>query len=110
MKSTEFRQMFAERVEKWCRTDGVLGAAACQRRYEALLNELEPALLAESARWGDIHSEEPYTPMEHWQTQKQRMLQDWFPNRSAVLLKELRAYGLTNDSLSPESPNEPTAN
>jgi hypothetical protein len=109
MKSEQFRQMFADRVDQWCNTDGVLGAAACQRRYEELLNELEPALIAESARWGDIHSEEPYTPMEHWQTQKQRMLQDWFPNRSAVLQKELKAHGLTNGNPSPESPSDPAA-
>jgi hypothetical protein len=109
MKSDKFRQMFADRVDKWCGTDGVLGSAACQRRYEALLNEIEPALIAESARWGDIHSEEPYTPMEHWQAQKQRMLQDWFPNRSGILLKELKQHGLTTDSLSPESPSEPAA-
>ena len=108
-KSDQFRQMFADRVDQWCKTDGVLGAAACERRYVALLNEIGPALIAESARWGDIHTEEPYTPMEHWQTQKQRMLQDWFPNRSAILLKELKANGLTKDSLSPAAPSSPAA-
>lgn len=109
MKSRQFRQMFADRVERWCGPDGLLGAAACQRRYEALLDEIEPALIAESARWGDIHSEHPYTPMEHWQRQKQRMLDDWFPNRSAFLLQELKAHGLTKESLTPQSPGDSAA-
>ena len=108
-KSAQFRQMFAERVNKWCRTDGVLGAAACQQRYEKLLDAVEPALIAESARWGDIHTEEPYTPMEHWQKQKQRMLHDWFPNRSEILLNELKQHGLTTESWPQPTPEEAAA-
>jgi len=103
MKSEKFRQMFASRVDKWCGKDGILGAAACQQRYETLLNQVEPALIAESARWGDIHTDEPYTPMEHWQNQKQRMLKDWFPNRTDIMLNELKKHGLTPDSLTPDS-------
>ncbi len=105
MKSEKFRQMFAARVEKWCGEDGVLGAAACQRRYESLLRKVEPALIAESARWGDIHSKKPYTPMEHWQAQKQRMLKEWFPNRTRLMLNELKRYGLTSDNLTADSPS-----
>ena len=103
MKSEKLRQMFASRVDKWCGKDGILGTAACQQRYETLLNQVEPALIAESARWGDIHTDEPYTPMEHWQNQKQRMLKDWFPNRTDIMLNELKKHGLTTDSLTPDS-------
>jgi len=105
MKSEKFRQMFAARVNKWCREDGVLGAAACQQRYESLLRKVEPALIAESARWGDIHSQTPFTPMKSWETQKQRMLQEWFPNRTRLMLNELKLHGLTSDTLPTGSQN-----
>ena len=106
MTSEKFRTMFAQRVHLWCGDDGVLGAAACQKRYADLLKTVEPSLIAESARWGDIHSEKPYTPDGSWLEQKQRMLQEWFPRRSALMLEELRQYGLTQDSL-PEKTTDP---
>jgi len=58
MKSDQFRQLFASRVEKWCTDGGVLSPTACKQRYKTLLNTVEPALIAESARWGDIHTAE----------------------------------------------------
>ena len=103
MTSAAFRQMFAARVDKWCGEQGVLGAAACQRRYEGLLDEVEPALMAEAARWGDLHFAEPFTPLNHWQQQKQRMRQEWFPHRTSWMLKELASYGLTSDSQASDS-------
>jgi len=36
--------------------------------------------------------------MLHWQDQKQHMLEDWFPNRTKVMLDGLGHHGLTKDS------------
>ena len=106
IKSEEFRKMFAERVEKWCGREGVLGAAACEQRYRALISEVEPALIAESARWGDVHFSSPDTLMLDWQQQKRWTLENWFPNRTDIIFDGLRRYGLMNGEQTPEKPDQ----
>lgn len=106
IKSEEFRKMFAERVEKWCGREGVLGAAACEQRYRALISEVEPALIAESARWGDVHFSSPDTLMLDWQQQKRWTLENWFPNRTDIIFDGLRRYGLMNGEQTLEEPDQ----
>jgi hypothetical protein len=54
--------------------------------------KIEPALIAEAARWGDVHGAEPFTSIRHWKHQKQRILLEWFHNRSETVLEQLRQY------------------
>ena len=102
MKSEEFRKVFSARVEKWFGKEGVLETAACEQRYRAIIGEVEPALTAELARWGDVHSSDPNTLMLDWQEQKEWTLKNWFPNRTDTILKELKRYGLISDNLDAE--------
>ncbi len=102
MKSEEFRRVFSTRVEKWCGQEGVLGTAACEQRYKAIIGEVEPALIAELARWGDVHSSEPNKLMLNWQEQKESTLRNWFPNRTNTILKEFKRYGLMSNNLDAE--------
>ena len=106
MKSEEFREMFSSRVEKWCGQQGVLGAAACEQRYKAIIGEVETVLIAELARWGDVHSSDPNTLMLDWQKQKEWILENWFPNRTETILKELKRYGLTSGNRDSETKSE----
>ena len=50
--------------------------------------------MAESARWGDQHREVPYTRDAEWQSQRDSLLTDYFPNRSAIVLDQFRDAGL----------------
>ncbi|UCD49516.1 MAG: CotH kinase family protein [Phycisphaerales bacterium] len=58
--STEFRLLFADRVYKHCFNDGALSMTASQQRYLTLANEIDRAIVAESARWGDTQMSTPY--------------------------------------------------
>ncbi|MDB4623591.1 CotH kinase family protein, partial [bacterium] len=106
MKSEEFRKVFSSRVEKWCGQQGVLGAAACEQRYKAIIGEVEPVLIAELARWGDVHSSDPNTLMLDWQKQKEWILENWFPNRTETILKELKRCGLISGNRDSETKSE----
>ncbi len=97
LNSDGFKKVFATRVEKWCGQDGVLGAAACEQRYRNIVNELEPVLIAELARWGDVRSGDPDMRLLDWEKQKQWTLENWFPNRTNFVLSELNRYGLVSD-------------
>ncbi len=58
--SAEFRLLFADRVYKHCFNDGVLSLAAAQERYRRITNWIDKAIVAESARWGDVKMTTPY--------------------------------------------------
>jgi Lamin Tail Domain/CotH kinase protein/Chitobiase/beta-hexosaminidase C-terminal domain len=58
--SAEFRLLFADRVYKHCFNEGALSMAASQQRYLNLANEIDKAIVAESARWGDTQMTTPY--------------------------------------------------
>jgi len=58
--SEEFRLLFADRVYKHCFNDGALSVAASQDRYRSIASWIDKALVAESARWGDVKVSTPY--------------------------------------------------
>ena len=56
-----------------------------------------PALIAESARWGDYRRDvdfagdaELYTVEDHWKPFQEHMIQEYFPRRTEVYLQQLR--------------------
>lgn len=58
--SEEFRLLFADRVYKHCFNDGALSLAGSQDRYRDIANWIDKAIVAESARWGDVQMSTPY--------------------------------------------------
>ena len=52
--SEEFRLLFADRVYKHCFHDGALSIASSQDRYHRIAGRIDKAIVAESARWGDV--------------------------------------------------------
>ncbi|MDC3223719.1 CotH kinase family protein [Mariniblastus sp.] len=91
-KNESFRQLFEARLAKWSTEGGPLNDVVCRDRYQSLLNSIEPALIAESARWGDVQSDAPYLPTGGWENQKNRILDEWFVNRTDRLLTRMQQY------------------
>ena len=56
----DFRRLFADRVHKHLMQGGALSLEASQERYERLAHEIDKAIVAESARWGDTQASTPY--------------------------------------------------
>ncbi len=63
-------------------------------RFAALRDQVSRAIVGESARWGDQMNTGPFTRDEHWQRECDRMLADYFPRRSGIVLEQLRRIGL----------------
>ncbi|MBN2473347.1 MAG: lamin tail domain-containing protein [Pirellulales bacterium] len=61
--------------------------------YAALADQVEGAIVCESARWGDVASGSPYT-LTQWQSQRDWILNTYMPQRSAIVLQQLRDAGL----------------
>jgi len=63
----EYVMRFADRVHKHFFNDGALRPAAATARFTARANEIDLAIIAESARWGDAKvSGAPYTKNDDW--------------------------------------------
>ena len=101
--SLQYRMDFADRVQKYCFNGGILTPGPAAHRWMKRAHEVEPGMLAESARWGDYrrdveqYSSGPYllyTTNEHWWPEIERMRTNYFPYRTDVFLQQLRAAGL----------------
>ncbi len=92
-----FRSRYAERAAEHLSPDGALTVEASTERWEARSDEIYDAVVAESARWGDTDREPPYTRDGEWMTERTRLLDEFFPYRSAYLEQQLIDAGLLEE-------------
>jgi hypothetical protein len=102
-ENAAFRAEFATRAQMHLTAAGALSPPAAGERYRMLAQPLEPAILAEAARWGDYRRDvhpykegpyERYTRGEHWQPEVRRLLDQYFPQRTGSFWRQLQAAGL----------------
>ncbi len=65
LKNPDFRVELADRMHRHLFNDGPLSDANSQARWLSLNQAIEPAIIGESARWGDTRFETPLT-QEDW--------------------------------------------
>ena len=102
-ENAEFRLQFADRLQRLCFGEGPLTARPAGARFRTWSDPLDKAIVLESARWGDYRRDvhpyrqgpyQLYTRNDHWRPEIKRLLEDYFPRRTAVLLEQCRAVGL----------------
>lgn len=120
----EFKILFADRVQEHLFDDGALSESASINRYMDRANEIDKAIMAESARWGDIQETVPYadtpsssididadyyppllndpiyfTREQHWITERNNITGHYIPTLhdetdSRSIIRELRSNNL----------------
>ena len=99
----EYRLAFADHVRKHFFNGGAMTTHAVAERWMKRATEVDRAIIAESARWGDyrrdVHSYssgpyELYTRNNQWLAEQQRLLTSYFPVRQDIFLQQLRNAGL----------------
>ncbi|MFK7845900.1 MAG: lamin tail domain-containing protein [Rhodothermales bacterium] len=85
LSSTEYRMRFADLAQQHLRNDGALTPAVSRERFNARAAELEQAILAESARWGDSKREEPLT-ITDWTNAVNNISDNFFAGRSEEII------------------------
>ena len=101
-KNQEFRRRFGDRVQKHLFGDGTLSPAKNLTRWANVLDEVDEAIVAESARWGDQHNSQPRTRDETWQPEIDWITNVFFSQRNAVLVSQYQRIGLYPNVESPE--------
>jgi len=93
--NAEYRLLFADHVHKHFFNGGALTPEGAVAAYQKLLSEVDRAVVGESARWGDNQRPDlPYTRDVEWVAERDRLLYDYFPLRTGLVLEQLKARGL----------------
>ena len=92
-KNPEFKVRVADRIKHHLLdAGGALSPAEAARRYRAMADEVELAMISESARWSDWYAPyNPYTLNDHWIPRRDALLNNYFPKRTDVVMSQLRA-------------------
>ncbi len=98
----EFRMLFADYVHKQFFNDGPFTVQNTQDRYWNRSMDIDRAIIGESARWGDFRRATPYTRDVEWVTERDRLINDYFPYRRDIVLGQLRTADLYPDIDAPE--------
>ncbi|MEZ6102311.1 MAG: CotH kinase family protein [Pirellulaceae bacterium] len=100
-----FRQLFRQRVQLHCTGGGVLTPQAAAERFAFRARQIENAVVAESARWGDyrliVHQHETgpylrYSADAHWRVEIDRLMREYFPRRTGILVEQLKKVDLAD--------------
>lgn len=107
MANSHFQEIFVRRVRLHCGKGGALSPEKALARWQRFARELEPAVLAEYARWGDYRRDvhrypagdttKLYMP-EDWQKENRFMQEQYFPQRTDIFVQQLKDEGLLPDS------------
>lgn len=99
----DFRVLFGDRLHKHLFNGGALTPEATAQRWTRRADEPDLAIIAESARWGDyrrdVHSYNAgpyylYTKRDFWLPEQRRLLEQYFPYRTANVLDQYKSIGL----------------
>jgi len=89
----EYRMRFADYVYKHFFDTGLLTPQSCVDRFMARADQIDMAIIAESARWGDSKTSKPRTKDDDWLPDIKRMGTNYFPQRTTVVLNQFKSQG-----------------
>jgi hypothetical protein len=90
-----FRWRFQDRVHEVLFNDGPLTPANASKMWHALQDEIDQAIVGESARWGDTRDAVPHKRETSW-LREMNWMQDiyWEANHARVLRERFRRVGI----------------
>ncbi|MHC4642137.1 MAG: lamin tail domain-containing protein, partial [Planctomycetota bacterium] len=97
-QNNEYKLLFADHAHRHLFNDGVLTHQSSVELYTIRLNEVDRAIVGESARWGDNQIDKyayiRYMRDPHWLLERNWQLNTYLPNRRDILLDQLQSRNL----------------
>ncbi len=87
-----YRTRFADRVYRHFFNGGLLTPEASTERIQHRAEQIQTAIIAESARWGDARRSRAYTKQD-WQSEVNRIINSYLPTRTQVVLDQFKSVG-----------------
>ena len=89
----EYRLRLADRAYQHFFNEGALTRKASVNRILARKEQIDLAIIAESARWGDAKSGNPLTRDQHWLPEINFIVNDYLQDRGEIVLNQLIQKG-----------------
>lgn len=92
-QNSEYRIMFADAFYKHAFNDGALTSENFENAFLKLKNEIDLAIILESARWGDYlesSTGKTYTKNNYWIPEINKVLDNYIPYRLSKVLEQFR--------------------
>jgi hypothetical protein len=93
-ENAEYRALFGDRVYRHFFNHGALTRDACRARLAARRDEIDMAVIAESARWGDSKVNPPRTKDDDWAPAVAWVMDTFFADRTQIVLQQLKSKNL----------------
>ena len=92
----EYQIRFIDRAHLHLTAWGTLTPGVVNSRLDQRALEIDKAIIAESARWGDGRPwvTTPHTRNENWVPEVQKIKEDFFPYRTGIVIDQLKEAGL----------------
>ncbi len=87
--NSEYRTRFANRAYKQLSNGGVFCPDTASEQFQALAIEINMAIIAESARWGDAQTLDSRTKDDDWLPEINAIMDDFFPKRTDIVIDQL---------------------
>ena len=101
LNNQDFARRYLKRAKELLTDDGLLGQQSVVQVWDSLYNNISLAIYDEAARWGDyrrdVHrwqdkTNTVYTVDETYMTERNRLLSQYFPKRTATVLSQITKY------------------
>lgn len=110
LRNQDFALRYLRRAKQLLADDGLLGQESVVAVWDSLYNTISTALYDEAARWGDYRRDvhrwqtagQLYTVDDHYMAERQRLLKNYFPVRSAQVLSQIESYVDIDDFIVPD--------
>ncbi len=110
--NSDFKVKIADRIqETFINNQGAFTMEGIQDSYANLTDEIELAMITESARWSDWYPlyksfnptvlNAPYTLNDHWIPRRDWLMNTYFAQRAGIVLGQMKTYGLFPDAEAP---------
>jgi len=102
MANETFRWKFRDRVHELLFNDGLLTTAQNDARWIRRADEIDQAMVGESARWGDSKRSVPYRREVEWLGMQRWMHDIYWPQVHEIALQRFKNVGLYPDVVAPQ--------
>jgi len=98
----EYRLRFADRAAMYLTGNGAMTPTISLNRFNSRVMEIQTAIIAESARWGDAKTGSSYTKDDHWLPEINRVRTGFFPVRTDIVINQLKEADLFTNLFAPK--------
>ena len=110
IQNTWFARRYVRRAKEVLADDGLLGQQSVVEVWDSLYHNIQSAIYAEAARWGDYRRDvhrwqsagQLYTVDNHYMAERNRLLTQYFPVRTERVLNSILSFVNVDDFEAPE--------